>query len=52
VNITRAILVLVIKALQDKAGEFVDMTDENATLHDAADALADALDLLDDLGEL
>lgn len=51
-NLTRAVLDLIINRLREKAGFFDDGTEESETLTDAADALDDAVDMLAELGEL
>lgn len=52
-NLTRAVLDLIINLLREKAREHADDDDEAYdTLLDAADALADAVDMLAELGEL
>lgn len=51
-NLTRQLFDFIITSLRDKAGEFEVDTEENDTLHDAADALDDAVDMLAELGEI
>jgi hypothetical protein len=52
VNLTLELLELIVNALRDHAGNFDYESEENETLHDAADALADAIDMLTESGRI
>lgn len=51
-NLTAQVLELIIGAFRLEAGKYPDGGEEYCTFYDAADALDDALELLEDLGQV